>query len=204
MVIDIINNQTPPIQFYLRNSIWHKMSVSISDSNSYNDDDDHESQDAFYNERGDRFSDDSSIYHGGASLHVDPASKNKRHVSRLNPATNKMSRVEFFPTSMVPNSHVKNAVSGAFQGSDGYYFRVGSKDEDLFFSVILATGELGQMGPPTLFYDSPEQYEKHFFTKLPQNLKTKWAVKHDAAMFALQLQRQRVAERARNGVVLVK
>jgi hypothetical protein len=183
------------------------MSVSISDSASAaNDtfDEENESHASFYaNERGDRYSEDSSTY--CASLQrMDPASKNKKNVIRMDPATNKPARVVFFPTSMVPNSHIKNAITGAFQGMDGQFFRVGSKDEDLFFSVILATGELGQAGPPTLFYDNPEQYERHFFTKLPKELKNTWEIKHNAAMFNLKLRQQRASERSRNGVILVK
>jgi len=183
------------------------MSVSISDSESVvNDpfDSENDSHASFYaNERGDRYSEDSSTY--CASLQrVDPASKNKKHVRRLNPATNKPERVEFFPTSMVPNSHIKNAITGAYQGTDGQFFRVGSKDEDLFFSVILATGELGQGGPPTLFYDSPEQYERHFFTKVPKEMKNVWEVKHGTAIFNLKLRQQRASERSRNGLILVK
>jgi hypothetical protein len=64
----------------------------------------------------------------------------------------------------------------------------------------LATGELGQTAP-VLFYDNPEQYERHFFTKVPQQLKDRWNEKRNTAMFNLRLRQLREAN---GGVVLVK
>ena len=64
---------------------------------------------------------------------------------------------------------IRNAVDGrSYTGSI-----VGTREEDLFFSVIIATGETGQE-PATLFYDSPEQYEKHQFQELSQISKEEW------------------------------
>jgi hypothetical protein len=54
-----------------------------------------------------------------------------------------------------------------------YYAKFGSKDEDGLFSVILATGETGQT-PLILFYDNPEQYERHFNITLSQTTKERW------------------------------
>ena len=142
------------------------------------DDDSH--TDSYARAHADYYLEESSV-HYGENIHVDPASQNKQHAVRINPATNKRARVEFFPTLTTPNSRIKNAVSGAFQASDTRAFRVGTKDEDLFFSVIIATGEFGQT-PPTLFYDNPEQYERHFFVKLSRDLKTRWSTKRDNAL----------------------
>jgi hypothetical protein len=126
----------------------------------------------YANDRGDRFSEESSGYH--ISTKVDPNSANKKYVRRLNPETGKKTRVEFFQTN--PNSIIKNAVTGTLQGTNGLLFRSGSKYEDLFFSVILATGELGQ-NAPTLFYDNPEQYERHFYTRVSAETKRAWMAK---------------------------
>ena len=136
----------------------------------------------FINERGDRHSDESSSYH--MSEKADPKSINKKYVRRYNPALKKNVRVEFFPTNPTPPSFIKHAMSGTVQSADGRVFRSGTKDEDLFFSVILATGETVG-GAPVLFYDNPEQYERHFFTKVPQNIKTRWMEKRNAAMYLL-------------------
>jgi len=155
----------------------------------------------YANDRGDYYSDESSDYYFATK--TDPIVSNKKYVRRVNPETGKNVRVEFFPTNTTPNTIIKNAITGTFQGIDGRYFRVGLADEDLFFSVILATGEMGQ-NAPLLFYDSPEQYERHFFTKLSQQTKENWAEKRDRALIRLKI-RQTSEEREMNGgVVLVK
>ena len=179
--------------------------MSLSDENSIGDDtqysfDDSEHQSGVYeNERGDRYSEESSGYH--IREQADPHSRNPKHVPRFNPAVKKNVRVEFFPTSSTPNAVIKNAMTGAFQGDGVKYFRVGSRDEDLFFSVILATGELGP-DAPTLFYDSPEQYERHFMTKLPEANKRAWLIKNNAAAFRYKLEQSRT--HSATGTIVVK
>jgi hypothetical protein len=172
----------------------------IDDSSEY--DPDVESYDGqFINDRAEHHSDESSSYYFTAQ--VDPNSKNKKYVRRVNPETKRSVRVDFFPTSTTPSIIIKHAINGTYQGYDRHFFRVGTKDEDLFFSVILATGELGQ-NPPTLFYDNPEQYENHFFTKVPQKLKDAWNVKKNAALFQLNLRQINEANEERRGIILVK
>lgn len=184
----------------------------MSDTNSYHTEPDNIEEysispdsiddDAPYvNDRGDRYSDESSGYY--VSEHVDPSSTNKKHVRRYNPALDKSTRVEFFPTNTSHNSPIKNAITGIYQGNGGRLFRTGTRDEDLFFSVILATGELGQ-NAPTLFYDSPEQYERHFFSKVSQGIKDKWLEKQNRAIYLLKNQQQKIERDANGGVVVVK
>lgn len=60
-----------------------------------------------------------------------------------------------------------------------YSVKFGSRDEDKLFSVILATGETGQT-PPILFYDSPEEYERHFNTRVSKETKQRWHKKQIA------------------------
>lgn len=66
-------------------------------------------------------------------------------------------------------SHIRNAISGQRTPH-----LVGSKDEDLYFSVVEATGINGRSEGVRLFYDSPEQYESHFHTTLNQSIKERW------------------------------
>jgi len=81
--------------------------------------------------------------------------------------------LEFYYTPTLSDTHIRNAISG-----ERTRWRVGRKlEESLFFSVILATGELSN-GPYTLFYDSPEQYEKHQNLKISQRTKEQWYEKH--------------------------
>ena len=64
--------------------------------------------------------------------------------------------IELYYTSIMPDSNIRNAISG-----ERTKLRVGRKlEESLFFSVCFSTGELAH-GPYILFYNSPEQYEKH-------------------------------------------
>lgn len=177
--------------------------MSVSDENSiaeYSYADSDQQSGVYENERGDRFSEESSGYYMKAQ--ADPGSRNPKYVKRFNPAIEKLVRVELFPTISIPNACIKNAITGAYQGTGNRLFRVGSKDEDLFFSVLLATGELGQTAP-LLFYDNPEQYERHFMIKLTQEKKDAWHIKNDAAMFRHKLQEQQ-QNRARNSTIAVK
>ncbi len=65
-------------------------------------------------------------------------------------------------------SQIRNAVTGAYTKDF-----VGSVDEDHYFSFILATGE-SPKGPLTLFFDSPEQCERHLHAEFGKQIKTKW------------------------------
>jgi len=66
------------------------------------------------------------------------------------------------------NTHAMNAMTNI-----PYKVKFGSKEEDSLFSVIIATGETGQT-PLILFYDSPEQYERHFSLDLSAKTKQRW------------------------------
>lgn len=81
----------------------------------------------------------------------------------------KMAKVEFFETSSTPNMYIRDAISGS-----RLLFRTGTPDEDLFYSVRLSTGENKRREGATLFYDNPEQYERHFYTTVSQETKDAW------------------------------
>jgi len=148
------------------------------------------------NVRGDTYSDDSSAMYN-TSVYTDPAAKNRKSVRRVDPSTDKMATVSFFPTSTSPNRAIRHAMSGSFQSNNGRTCRVGTRDEDLFFSVILATGELGQ-DSCVLFYDSPEQYERHFFITLSNQTKDNWREKRNYALH--EIARKRTGE----GSIVIK
>lgn len=152
------------------------------------------------NNRGDHFSDETSSYH--LSTYADTNAKNKKHVRRYNPILKKTVRIEFFPSHS--NSLIKNAVSGIYQGTGSRNFKSGTTDEDLFFTVILATGELGQDNSTALFFDNPEQYERHFFTKVPQQIKERWTHKRNKACIQLNLRESFSSNTNGNGAIIVK
>ena len=81
--------------------------------------------------------------------------------------TPKMVNVEVYCSGDV-GSYIRNAVTG-----QRYSYRTGTNEEDNLFKVGLATGELGS-NAGSLFYDSPEQYEKHCFVTLSSETKERW------------------------------
>lgn len=73
-------------------------------------------------------------------------------------------------TSGDSGMRIRNAETGQY-----YKHKVGSKEEGLFFKIALASGELKTTnGSNVLFYDSPEQYEKHLMDEIDQEIKDKW------------------------------
>jgi hypothetical protein len=81
----------------------------------------------------------------------------------------KRTKIEVYTTSGVGN-HIRDAETG-----DYYPYLVGTADEDLFFSVILATGECrSNNGSSTLFYLNPEKYMKHQHTHLDDSIVLRW------------------------------
>lgn len=83
----------------------------------------------------------------------------------------KHKNINLFNTSLQINSQIINAVTGFPCINDDFQaYRVGSMNELLLFKVKFITGESNTPGI-TLFYDSPEQYERHMMKRLPQTLK---------------------------------
>jgi len=81
-------------------------------------------------------------------------------------------------TSGCFGSRIRDAETGEF-----YNHIVGSADEDLYFSVILATGECNSKnGSSTLFYSSPQQYMKHLNCELDKSFVTKWQQKRNVRL----------------------
>jgi hypothetical protein len=79
--------------------------------------------------------------------------------------------IAYFHTNSNPGSTIRNAVTGQYETG----FKFGSANEDLFYKV-------GQMSPTSsdlhiLFYDSPEQFEKHFRTTVSAEAKSRWSEK---------------------------
>ena len=60
-------------------------------------------------------------------------------------------------------------------------YKVGSLDENLFFKVNMSVNGISD-GPRILFYDSPEQYERHFHMFVSVKIKTAWKTKYEERM----------------------
>jgi hypothetical protein len=80
--------------------------------------------------------------------------------------------MEVYSSSTTPGRMIRDAITGVKYSQ----YRVGSVNEHLFFKVGLATGELGNNGG-ALFFDSPEQYERHMKTTVSPEIKQKWVQK---------------------------
>jgi hypothetical protein len=91
-------------------------------------------------------------------------------------------QIEFYMSRHNVGSLIRNAVTGFKENN----LRMGRIDEDAFFKVKLANGEFGQDCPGSLFYNSPEEYERHFYTTVSQSIKDKW--------MARNLEYQRICE----------
>jgi hypothetical protein len=64
------------------------------------------------------------------------------------------------------DSCLRNAVTGLqYTESNGLpcTIKVGSSQQDLLFKVVDSTAFRGRKEPLVLYYDSPEQYENHFY-----------------------------------------
>lgn len=85
----------------------------------------------------------------------------------------KMIKIGLFASGARGNT-IRNAVSG--QRYSGHV--VGSTSEDFYYKVQVSTGEITSNGDSiSVFYDSPEQYEKHFGTLVEQSCKERWLSK---------------------------
>lgn len=95
-------------------------------------------------------------------------------------------------------SRIRDAITG-----DRYRdYKVGSKYEDLFFKTKLKSKDFAGRETPTLFYSSPEQYEKHAKEFLGSETKEKWIVKKMAADASLRREMEKNEERTRNFTIV--
>lgn len=81
--------------------------------------------------------------------------------------------IEFYTTTSHPGVAIRDAITGAKIPEH----RVGSRNEDLYFKANFNIGqEMCHM-----FYDSPEQFERHMHTNVDETTKQKWMEKCVAA-----------------------
>jgi hypothetical protein len=91
--------------------------------------------------------------------------------------------LDFYTTSSDVGSTIRDAETGEY-----YDTKVGSMKEHLYFKATLATGECNSLnGSNTLFYLTPEKYEKHFGVNVPQYIKEKWYKKKNEIIQSLKL-----------------
>lgn len=85
--------------------------------------------------------------------------------------------IEVYSTSTTPGKPIRDAVTGSKMTKH----LVGSLDEEFYFKVGLATGQLKTTEGHVLFFDNPEQFERLFRSSVSQEIKQKWTDKCIAA-----------------------
>jgi hypothetical protein len=78
-------------------------------------------------------------------------------------------KVVVYSTRHTPRSCIRNPLYGTFSAD-----KVGTKDEYNYFKVRMANVATDDRDPITLFYDSPEGYEKHQYIKVSAAIKNAW------------------------------
>jgi len=82
----------------------------------------------------------------------------------------KNTRLEYYVGSQVIGTPIRNALTGIYE----YNMKVGNRnDEAQYFKVKYAAAN-STNNLDTLYYDSPEQFERHMHSKLNQHTKEKW------------------------------
>ena len=76
--------------------------------------------------------------------------------------------VELYSTNCNPGRLIRNPMTG-IRTND----KVGSLAEYKYFRIRMTTICDG-IDPVTLYYDSPDTYERHMHTKLSRDIKKKW------------------------------
>lgn len=81
--------------------------------------------------------------------------------------------IEYYSTNYAPNTRIRCPITGMRT-----VYRVGTHDEDLFYTVCNSLGYNGQKTPDHMYYESPEQYERHWGAKVSTDEKTRWYKKN--------------------------
>lgn len=100
----------------------------------------------------------SDIHHNTKGLHIVKRQSKDR----------KWHSVEVFSSGCQGNT-IRNAISGSYYYGD----RVGSKQEDFYYKVGISTSDVGR-DTISLFYDSPDQYERHMYATVNSENKQRW------------------------------
>ena len=92
----------------------------------------------------------------------------------------KKNKIEYYITNLSPGTSIRNAVTGIRE----FNLKVGNPcHEDQFFKVRYASNHTNNVtGPESLYYDNPEQCERHLKLNIKQITKNEWYIKHNLAI----------------------
>lgn len=97
---------------------------------------------------------------------------NSKKNKKQNKSYNKPYKLTFY-SSGDTGSNIRDAITGEYSK-----YIVGSKNQELFFKVIVATGESTHV-PMHLFYASPEQYEEHQKCVIDEIIRQEWYYRYN-------------------------
>ena len=81
--------------------------------------------------------------------------------------------IEYYKTPNRPGTMIRDAITGYNTNS-----LVGSLKEDLYYKVNVAVGDTDKTNPSVLFFENPEQFERHFYCSVSNSTKEKWNSKY--------------------------
>ena len=85
----------------------------------------------------------------------------------------KRSKIDIY-TSGGTGSNIRDAITGQYMSDI-----VGTTDEDKYYKVGISTGECkSKNGSNTLFFTSPNEYARHFYVELNENVYKMWEQKN--------------------------
>ena len=129
--------------------------------------------------------DESSNDSEHTDIHLTEEEKNELEKMRIltNPGhhkiykvfNNKTKKINIYSTRNTPGARIRDPIHGTFSND-----RVGSTDEHYYFKVRLASVISNTNDPITLFYDTPESYERHQFIRVNMDIKNKWYLRRNA------------------------
>jgi hypothetical protein len=92
----------------------------------------------------------------------------------------KKNKIEYYITCLSPGTSIRNAVTGIRE----FNLKVGNPShEDQFFKIRYTADYINNVtGPESLYYDNPEQCERHLKLNIKQSTKNKWQNKYNLAM----------------------
>jgi hypothetical protein len=124
-----------------------------------------------------------SVIQDDTTVFTDVKSKRRRHDDYLNVDPGhkvigkKQDKLEYYATTLITGLPIRNAVTGIWENN----LRVGFYNaEDQFFRVRYAGNESTNI-LDTLYYDTPEQFERHMHCTVDQRTKEAWQRNYEHA-----------------------
>lgn len=134
------------------------------------------------------YDEQSYVYHESgdveeSSVFTDVKSKRRRVDDYSNIDTghkiigSKYDKLEYYAGSIITGMSIRNAVTGIQE----YNMKVGNLNAESQFFKVKYAGNYSTNSPDTLYYDTPEQFERHMHCNVKQQTKNKWQQQYTRA-----------------------